>query len=105
MVTVEYEGVEHWEEGGVPETRQILGVELQVGGALSGDLVEAVQEHQEHGVEVGLAGLLAGLLGESVVPGELEPQADPHRLYQHLQAGPRPELLTEDDHGEGRDQK
>ena len=73
MLAVEYEGVEDGEEGGVPETHQILGGELQVGGELAGDLMDRVQEHQEHGVAQEFVLLALALLARQVVlEGQLE---------------------------------
>ena len=109
MLAVKDEGVEHRQECRVPDCHQILRVELQLGGELPGDLVQAVQEHQEHGAQVLLAALLPRQVrergGERVAPGELEPEAHPHRLYESLQPGPGPEVLTQEDHGEGGDQE
>ena len=104
MFAVEDEGVEHGEEGRVPDSDQILALELEVCGELVGYLVNTVQEHQEDGVQVTRLVDLRGLR-QSVIPRELEAQVDPDSLDQHLQALPGPEDLTEDDHGQGGDEE
>ena len=85
VLTVKDEGVEYGEEGRVPHVHQELEAEL----------VEAVQEGEEHG-----AAVEAGVPRQGVAAREGESQGHPVALDQPLQTGASTKLSLQEDLGD-----